>query len=64
MSYYPYSEDELQEWDSVCNPMGDACYQCDECECDHWAGDHTAGCPHMNPDCLGEEYFDLLDDDY
>lgn len=41
----PYSEEELQEWDSVCNPMGDACYTCDECGCDHWAGT-CLNCPH------------------
>jgi len=35
MGYCPYSETELAMWDSVCNPMGDACYDCDEFECDH-----------------------------
>lgn len=34
----PYSDEELQEWDSVCNPMGDACSMCQDCDCDHWAG--------------------------
>ena len=35
----PYSDDELQKWDSVANPMGEPCYHCDEVECEHYAGD-------------------------
>ena len=34
----PYSDEELEKWDSVCNPMGPACSECNDCECDHWAG--------------------------
>ena len=41
----PYSEEELQVWDSVANPMGEACYHCFECDCEHWAGT-CEGCPH------------------
>lgn len=26
----PYSDEELDYWDGVCNPMGDACYECGE----------------------------------
>lgn len=38
----PYSDEELAKWDSVTNPMGDACFECDECYCDHWSGtEHT-----------------------
>ncbi len=48
----PYSDEELAEWDSVCNPMGQPYHECNECECEHWAGDHSEGCPHLNPDCL------------
>ena len=48
----PYSEWELQEWDSVCNPMGDACYDCHNCYCEHWAGDHSEYCPQGNSDCI------------
>jgi len=43
LGYCPYSEEDLQEWDSVANPMGDACYTCNECECEHWAGS-CVGC--------------------
>ena len=38
MTFCPYSEEELQEWDSVANPIGDACFTCDECDCEHWSG--------------------------
>lgn len=31
----PYSERELRKWDSVCNPMGESCYDCEEYECEH-----------------------------
>lgn len=48
----PYSERELEEWDSVCNPMGKACYECNDCYCEHFAGDHSQGCPNLNPDCI------------
>ena len=57
MGFCPYSEYELQEWDSVCNPMGEACYECDECECEHWAGDHSEGCPHGNWSCIDDNLF-------
>lgn len=35
MSYCPYSDEELQFWDSVSNPMGDACDDCDDYDCEH-----------------------------
>ncbi len=35
MSYCPYSEEELQKWDSVSNPMGEACSDCTEYDCEH-----------------------------
>lgn len=31
----PYSEDELDRWDGVNNPMGNFCYECEEWECEH-----------------------------
>ncbi len=31
----PYSDKELDYWDGVCNPMGEACYTCEEYDCDH-----------------------------
>jgi hypothetical protein len=40
----PYSEEELQEWDSVANPMGDACFDCEDCDCEHWAGSCDESC--------------------
>ena len=57
MSCY-YSDALLEEWDSVCNPIGELCFRCDNCECDHWAGDHSEYCPNLNPDCLGYDYSD------
>jgi len=35
----PYSDEELQKWDGVSNPMGPECSRCYNCECEHWAGD-------------------------
>ena len=35
MSGCPYSDYELEMWDSVCNPMGDACDDCTDFECEH-----------------------------
>jgi len=44
----PYSEDELDRWDGVDNPMGNFCYECEEWECEHNAnGD--------NPNFLDEQ---------
>ena len=31
----PYSDEELEFWDSVNNPMGNACFKCDEWNCEH-----------------------------
>ena len=31
----PYSSEELDYWDGVNNPMGKACYECEEWECEH-----------------------------
>lgn len=31
----PYSDEELAYWEGVCNPIGDACYSCEEWECEH-----------------------------
>ena len=63
MTSCPYSEEELAIWDGVTNPMGDACYVCDECECEHWAGS-CKDCKQYEkwPDCGGpqrNEYEDL-----
>lgn len=49
----PYSERELERWDSVCNPIGEACYSCDECECEHWAGECPVDCSGRNDCCFG-----------
>ncbi len=55
----PYSDEELQKWDSVCNPMGPACRDCDECECEHWASS-CSDCEHMGSrdNCLYQYYED------
>ena len=31
----PYSSEELDHWDGVSNPMGEACNECGEWECEH-----------------------------
>lgn len=31
----PYSDEELDYWDGVYNPMGRACYTCEWYECEH-----------------------------
>jgi len=61
----PYSEEELQEWDSVCNPMGDACFTCEDCDCDHWAGD-CEGCDRTEKwaECGGPWRPDPMDEAY
>jgi hypothetical protein len=35
MSSCPYSDAELEKWDSVSNPMGDACDDCEDSDCEH-----------------------------
>ena len=47
MTACPYGEEALQEFDGVCNPMGDACRDCSDCACDHWDG----LCPCDRADC-------------
>lgn len=60
MCHY-YSEDTLQYWDSVANPIGKYCYECDDCYCEHWHGDHSDGCPNNNPDCFGPYVLEFND---
>lgn len=48
----PYSDQELAFWDSVCNPIGDACYSCDDCQCEHWSGSCPEDCDGYK--CEGE----------
>ena len=57
MTCCPYSEEALQEWDSVANPMGDACFTCDNCDCVHWFGS-CEGCEkHWKwHECGGMDY--------
>ena len=31
----PYPSELLEKWDGVCNPIGDACNDCEEYECEH-----------------------------
>ena len=49
-----YPEELLEIWDGVCNPIGDFCYNCDDCFCKHWSGDHSDFCPNGNPDCYAD----------
>lgn len=35
MSHCPYSDESLEQFDSVANPMGDACDDCEDFECEH-----------------------------
>jgi len=30
-----YTDDELQKYDGIANPIGKACYNCDELQCEH-----------------------------
>ncbi len=57
MSSCPYSDEELEKWDSVTNPLGDACHVCDNCYCEHWSGtEHSCiggDCGRM--DCYGDD---------
>jgi len=41
----PYSEDELDRWDGVDNPMGNFCYECEEWECEHNANGDNPNFP-------------------
>jgi hypothetical protein len=47
MSSCPYSEEKLDEFQDVANPMGPACRECSDCQCIHWDGD----CPCDREDC-------------
>lgn len=54
-----YSEEKLDEFDGVSNPMGTACSSCYSCECEHWDN-----CPddcdeedRNNHDCRKWQYF-------
>lgn len=40
----PYSSEELDLWDGVCNPMGDACDECGEFECEHNSNPENSFC--------------------
>ena len=31
----PYPDELLEKWDGICNPIGNACGDCDETECEH-----------------------------
>ena len=31
----PYNKTLVEYWDEVCNPLGDACYHCDDYDCEH-----------------------------
>ena len=52
MSCHYYPGRLLEEWDSVCNPIGDYCYDCDEYECKH------------NANILTEEEYEEYYEDY
>ena len=45
--YCPYSDEELEYWDGVSNPMGSECNDCEEYDCEH----------NLNPD-PSEPYWD------
>lgn len=61
----PYSEEELQEWDSVANPMGEACSTCKDCDCEHWVGS-CEDCENYEkwPECGGPYREDPMDELY
>jgi len=31
----PYTDEQLQFWDGVTNPMGEACHDCEDYDCEH-----------------------------
>jgi hypothetical protein len=51
MSDCPYTDEELEKWDDVDNPMGDPCFECTDSDCIH------------NENYLLEEDFGLCDED-
>jgi len=58
MGHCPYSDEELQEWDSVTNPMGSACDDCPNLDCEH---NPNPGTDYDGPD-LDSDY--VQDDSY
>lgn len=49
----PFSDAELEKWDSICNPMGDECYSCTDFDCDH--NENYEENPNFVPFTSGDE---------
>jgi len=52
MHYCPFSEEELDEFDGVSNPMGDYCNDCENTDCEHN--------PNPGPEAI--DWPDLMDE--
>jgi len=55
----PYTEEELERWEDVANPMGPPCSSCYDCECIHWQNcpDDCDAEDRQNRNCRKWEYF-------
>lgn len=42
-----YSDEELEKFEDVSNPMGAACCDCSDCLCSHWDGKCPDDCEFM-----------------
>lgn len=49
----PYSDDDLEMFDGVSNPMGSACYECADFDCEHNANINDPDGQITDDDCLG-----------
>jgi hypothetical protein len=59
MSSCPYTPEELDRWDGVNNPMGDACKECGEFECEHNFNMEKDGCC-PDPELARTQYYHYL----
>ncbi len=50
-----YSDIEVEKWEDVSNPIGEACSNCFNCECEHWAGICPEDCEFLGgQECPGK----------
>ena len=49
----PYSDEDLERFDSVSNPMGKECYTCEDFDCEHNENDD-------NPDRCDPQFWEGL----
>lgn len=53
----PYSEAALAYWDGVCNPMGEACNDCQDYDCEH--NPNPDPMSYFEPEIVGEDLVEL-----